>query len=67
MCICTAAKQQSLYRQRSARHLRFWLPRLPRTLPCRWRVPIIFLDNILQVGLGCYTHETIYPETGVTR
>ena len=29
----------------------------------RWRTPVLFFDNILQVVLGCFTHAHIYPET----
>ncbi len=36
---------------------------------CRWRPAILIADNVLQVVLGCYTHDTIYPpiETGSWR
>ena len=33
----------------------------PPAVPPRWRTPIKVFDNLLQMGLGCYTHHHLYP------
>ncbi|EFN55611.1 expressed protein [Chlorella variabilis] len=34
---------------------------LPHRLYLGWRTPIKVFDNLLQMGLGCYTHHHLYP------
>ncbi|PSC76878.1 CMP-sialic acid transporter 4 [Micractinium conductrix] len=39
--------------------------RLPQRAYQRWRLPLIVLDNLVQVAMGCYAHQTIGPASQV--